>query len=84
MRAVEFLEIPHIIILERQLRRFDGFLVRGYAFAISSGTGTLSSEGMQTCQSNLKMEAHKSVIEWFAGKALAYTDKTGNITSWRR
>ncbi len=57
----------------------DDLLVRGYAFAISSGIGTLGSEGMQTCQSDLEMEAHRSVIEWFDGKAPAYTDRTGNI-----
>lgn len=58
---------------------FDDLLVRGFAFAMSSGTGTLGSEGMQTCKSDLEMEAHKSVIEWFAGKAVAYTDRTKNI-----
>ncbi len=57
----------------------DDLLVRGYAFATSSGTGTLGSEGMQTCQSDLEMEAHRSVIRWFAGDAVAYTDRTRNI-----
>jgi len=58
---------------------FDDLLVRGYAFATSSGTGTWGSEGIQTCQSDLEMEAHRSVIEWFAGDAVAYTDRTGNV-----
>ncbi len=57
----------------------DDLLVRGYAFAICSGTGTLGSEGMQTTESDLEMEAYRSVVEWFAGNAPAYTDRTGNI-----
>ncbi len=57
----------------------NDLLVRGYAIATSSGTGTLGSEGMQTCKTDLEMEAHKSIVEWFAGKAVAYTDRTGNI-----
>jgi len=66
------------MVYER-LDSFDDLLVRGYAFAISSGTGTLGSEGLTTNQSDLEMDAYRCVVEWFAGNAVAYTDRTSNI-----
>ncbi len=62
-----------------RLDALDDLLVRGYAFATASGIGTYGSDGIQTCQTDVEMEAYRSIVEWFAGDAVAYTDRTSNI-----
>ena len=57
----------------------DDLLVRGFAFATCSGIGTYGSEGVQTCGSDLEIDAYRSVIEWFCGKGVAFTDRTSNV-----
>ena len=58
---------------------YDYFLVRGYAVVVSAGPGTKGSEGVETCGTDLEIDAFACVIEWLTGDRVAYTDKTSNI-----
>ena len=58
---------------------YDYYLVRGFAVAEASGIGTYGSEGFELCGLDLERDSHKCVVEWLAGKRIAYTDPYDNI-----
>lgn len=61
------------------LEWYDYYLVRGFAVVECGGLGTKDSEGIETCGTDLEIDAFKCVIEWLHGDRIAYTDKTSNI-----
>ena len=58
---------------------YDYYLVRGYAMVACGGLGTRGSDGLETCGTDLEIDAFKCVIEWLHGDRVAYTDKESNI-----
>ena len=61
-------------------RRYDYFLIRGFAVIEACGIGTYGSEGFELCGSDLERDSHKCVVEWLTGKRVAFTDKQKNRT----
>ena len=61
------------------LTDYDYYLVRGFAVVMASGIGTYGSEGYELCGTDLERDSHKCIVEWLAGKRIAYTDKTHQI-----
>lgn len=59
---------------------YDYYLVRGFAVVEAGGIGTYGSEGFELCGFDLERDAHACVVEWLAGKRLAYTDPYNNLT----
>lgn len=54
---------------------YDYYLVRGYAVAICCGLGTYDSEGFVCTGTDIEISCYKNVVEWFDGKATAFTDR---------
>ena len=67
------------------LDNFDYYLVRGYAVVVSSGFGSLGSDGYEYVGSSYERDAFKAVVEWLHGDRTAYTDRsrtTGIRADW--
>lgn len=62
-------------------RSYDYYLVRGYAVAICGGLGTYDSEGFVVTGTDIELSAFRSVIEWFDGESVAFTDRSGSIST---
>lgn len=63
------------------LNSFDYYLIRGYAVAICCGLGSYGSEGFACTGTDIELSAYKKVVEWFDGKATAFSDTTGCKTT---
>ena len=67
------------------LDNFDYYLVRGYAVVVSSGFGSLGSDGFEYVGSSYERDAFRAVVEWLHGDRIAYTDRsrsTGIRADW--
>ena len=59
---------------------YDYYLVRGFAVVACGGLGTKGSDGIETCGTDLEIDAFKCVIEWLTGDRPGYADKAGTTT----
>ena len=67
------------------LNNFNYYLVRGYAVVVSSGFGSLGSDGFEYVGSSYERDAFRAVVEWLHGDRIAYTDRsrtTGIKADW--
>ncbi|MFC3957178.1 CocE/NonD family hydrolase [Halovivax cerinus] len=58
----------------------DEFLPRGFAWAYAASIGTEQSTGCPTIGGPAEIDAMKSVVDWFNGRATAYTSRSGGST----
>ncbi|WP_247731515.1 CocE/NonD family hydrolase [Halovivax limisalsi] len=58
----------------------EEFRPRGFAWAYAASIGTEQSTGCPTIGGSKEIEAMKAVVDWFNGRATAYTSRSGGST----